>query len=147
MIPRYARPEMARIWEDESKFRRWLEVELATCDALAKAGQIPKEAAATIRSKARFEVGRIREIEATVQHDVIAFLTNVAEHVGPDARYVHLGLTSNDVVDTAQALQITEAIDLLLDDWKELLAAIEKRAFEHKDSTSSCRSISAKDLP
>jgi adenylosuccinate lyase len=132
MIPRYARAEMSRIWGDERKFQRWLDVELAVCDALAAAGEMPREAAATIRSKARFEVERIREIEATVQHDVIAFLTNVAEHVGPESRFIHLGLTSNDVVDTAQALQMVEAADLLVQDLEGLAAAIESRAFEHK---------------
>jgi len=125
---------MAAIWDDESKFRRWLEVELAVCDALAAAGEFPVEAARTIRSKAGFEVARIKEIEATVHHDVIAFLTNVAEHVGPESRYVHLGLTSNDVVDTAQALQIVEAADELIRDWKNLAGVIEARAFEHKNT-------------
>jgi adenylosuccinate lyase len=125
---------MAAIWDDESKFRRWLEVELAVCDALAAAGEFPVEAARTIRSKARFDVARIREIEATVHHDVIAFLTNVAEHVGAESRYVHLGLTSNDVVDTAQALQIVEAADELIRDWRNLADAIETRAFQHKNT-------------
>jgi adenylosuccinate lyase len=134
MIPRYSRPEMGRVWEDERKLQRWLDVELAVCDALASRGQIPKQAAATIRAKARFEVARVREIEATVQHDVIAFLTNVAENVGPEARYIHLGLTSNDIVDTAQALQMVEAGDLLIKGLEGLAAAIEKRAFEHKDT-------------
>ncbi len=132
MIPRYARPEMSRIWDEERRFQRWLEVELAVCDALAAAGQIPRPAAAAIRAKARFDVRRIHEIEQTVQHDVIAFLTNVAEHVGPEARYVHLGLTSNDVVDTAQALQMVEAADLLIRGLESLAAAIETRAFEHQ---------------
>jgi adenylosuccinate lyase len=132
MIPRYARPEMSRIWDEERRFQRWLEVELAVCDALAAAGQIPRPAAAAIRAKARFDVRRIHEIEQTVQHDVIAFLTNVAEHVGPEARYVHLGLTSNDVVDTAQALQMAEATDLLIRGLQGLAAAIETRAFEHQ---------------
>src|SRR5215470_17992125 len=98
MIARYARKEMSRLWEEEHKFGRWLAVEIAVCDALAAAGQIPRKAADVIRAKARFDVARVHEIEATVQHDVIAFLTNVAEHVGPEARYIHLGLTSNDVV-------------------------------------------------
>src|SRR5439155_3115853 len=131
---RYARPEMSRIWEEERRLQRWLDVELAVCDALAAAGQIPMTAAATIRAKARFDAARVREIEATVQHDVIAFLTNVAEQVGPDARYIHLGLTSNDVVDTAQGLQMVEAADLLIRGLEGLAAAIEKRAFEHKDT-------------
>ena len=134
MIARYARPEMSRIWEEERRLQRWLDVELAVCDALAAAGQIPMTAAATIRAKARFDAARVREIEATVQHDVIAFLTNVAEQVGPDARYIHLGLTSNDVVDTAQGLQMVEAADLLIRGLEGLAAAIEKRAFEHKDT-------------
>ncbi len=132
MIPRYTRPEMARIWDDEHRLQKWLDVELAVCDALADRGQIPKPAAANIRTRARFEVKRVREIEATVQHDLIAFLTNLAEHVGPDARYIHLGLTSNDVVDTAQALLMVEASELLIKDLEGLANAIEKRAFEHK---------------
>jgi adenylosuccinate lyase len=139
MIERYARPVMAAIWDDESKFRRWLQVELAVCDALAKAGEIPAAAAAVIRARGRFEVVRIREIEATVQHDVIAFLTNLAEHVGPESRYIHLGLTSNDVVDTAQALQIVEAADALIGDWRDLSRAIESRAFEHKNTVMAGR--------
>src|SRR6266850_3876422 len=132
MIPRYSRPEMSRIWDDEHTFQKWLEVELAVCDALADRGLIPKQAAANIRSRARFDVARVREIEATVQHDVIAFITNVAEHVGPDAQYIHLGLTSNDVVDTALALLMVEASELLMKDLEGLAGAIEKRAFEHK---------------
>src|SRR5262245_49586545 len=132
MIARYSRPAMARIWDDESKFRRWLDVELAVCDALAGQGRIPQEAAAAIRRKAGFDLSRIQEIEATVQHDVIAFLTSVAEIVGPESRYIHLPLTSNDVVDTAQALQLKEAMDLLLVGLEGLRAAVEARAFEHK---------------
>jgi adenylosuccinate lyase len=132
MIARYSRPAMSRIWDEESRFRRWLEVELAVCDAWCEAGRIPKQALATIRARAGFDVGRIREIEAVVQHDVIAFLTSVAEKVGPESRYIHLGLTSNDVVDTAQALQLKEATDLLLQGLEGLRQAIETRAFEHK---------------
>ncbi len=134
MIPRYSRPEMARIWDDEHKFQKWLDVELAVCDALADRGLIPKQAAANIRARARYDVARVREIEAMVQHDLIAFITNVAEHVGPDARYIHLGLTSNDVVDTAQALLMIEGSELLLKDLEGLANAIEKRAFEHKNT-------------
>ncbi len=134
MIPRYTRPEMGRIWDEQRKFEAWLRVELAVCDALASRGLIPKPAAATIRSVARFDVKRIQEIEATVQHDVIAFLTSVAESVGPESRYIHLGLTSNDVVDTAQSLQLVEAADLCVQGVEGLAAAIEKRAFEHKDT-------------
>jgi len=139
MIPRYSRPEMSRIWDDEHKFQKWLDVELAVCDALADRGQIPKQAAANIRAKARFEVKRVREIEATVQHDVIAFITNLAEHVGPDARYIHLGLTSNDVVDTATALLMIEASELLMKDLEGLATAVEKRAFEHKNTVMAGR--------
>ena len=134
MIPRYSRPEMTRIWEDERKLQRWLDVELAACDALADRGLIPKQAAANIRARARFDVKRVKEIEATVQHDVIAFINNVAENVGPDAWYIHLGLTSNDVVDTAQALQMVEAAELLIKGLEGLAGAIEKRAFEHKNT-------------
>ena len=134
MIPRYSRPEMARVWDDGHKFQKWLDVELAVCDALADRGLIPKQAAANIRARARYDVARVREIEATVQHDVIAFITNVAEHVGPDARYIHLGLTSNDVVDTALALLMIEASELLMKDLEGLASAIEKRAFEHKNT-------------
>ncbi len=134
MIARYARPEMSRIWDEGRRLQRWLDVELAVCDALAAAGTIPKAAAANIRARARFDAERVRTIEATVQHDVIAFLTNVAEHVGPEARYIHLGLTSNDVVDTAQALQMVEAADLLIADLEALAKALETRAFEHKNT-------------
>jgi adenylosuccinate lyase len=132
MIPRYSRPQMASIWDEEAKYRRWLEVEIAVAEAQAEAGLIPKDAVAAIKKKAAFDVKRIHEIEATVQHDVIAFLTSVAERVGPESRFVHLGLTSNDVVDTAQALQLTAAADLLLAGVEGLRAAVEKRAFEHK---------------
>src|SRR5262245_35358450 len=132
MIPRYSRPAMTRIWSDDSRFGRWLEVELAATDALAAAGRVPKAAAAVIRKRAGFDLARIREIEATVQHDVIAFLTSVAGKVGPESRFIHLGLTSNDVVDTAQALQIVEAVDLLLAGQEGLSKAVETRAFEHK---------------
>ena len=104
MIPRYTRPEMGRIWTDENKFQKWLDVEIATAEVEAEAGLIPKTAARAIRKKARFEVERILEIERQVKHDVIAFTTNVAEHVGREGRYLHYGLTSNDVVDTAQAI-------------------------------------------
>ena len=140
MIPRYARAEMSRIWDDERKFQCWLDVEIAACDALAAAGDIPKEAAATIRKKARFDLKRIREIEATVHHDVIAFLTSVAESVGPESRYIHLGLTSNDVVDTAQALQMVEAADRLVEGLEGLADAIRKRALEHRHTVMIGRS-------
>ena len=132
MIARYTRPEMGRIWTDAHRLQKWLEVELAVCDALAEAGEIPKEAAATIRAKAAFDPERVLEIEKTVQHDVIAFLTNVAEHVGPDSRFIHLGLTSSDVVDTAQALLLRDAADRILAGVDRLRSAVKQRALEHK---------------
>ena len=132
MIPRYTRPEMGRIWTDAHRLEKWLEVELAVCDALAEAGEIPKDAAANIRAKAAFDPERVLEIEKTVQHDVIAFLTNVAEHVGPDSRFIHLGLTSSDVVDTAQALLLQEAADRILEGVDRLRESVKKRALEHQ---------------
>src|SRR2546422_2343681 len=130
MIARYTRPEMGRVWSDENKFKRWLEVEIAAAEAEADAGLIPKSAAGAIRRRGRFDVNRILEIEKRVKHDVIAFTTNVAEHVGRQARYLHYGLTSNDVVDTAQALLVREASELLLAGLRRLGQAFEKRAFE-----------------
>ncbi|TAM84288.1 MAG: adenylosuccinate lyase [Acidobacteria bacterium] len=132
MIPRYTRPEMGAIWSDENKFQKWLDVEIATAEAEAEAGLIPKSAARAIRRKGRVDVQRILEIEKEVKHDVIAFTTNVAEHVGREARYLHFGLTSNDVVDTAQSLQIRDASRLLLEDLDRLAAVLKKRAFEFK---------------
>ena len=132
MIPRYTRPEMGRIWTDENKFQKWLDVEIATAEVEAEAGLIPKSAARAIRKKARFEVERILEIERQVKHDVIAFTTNVAEHVGREGRYLHYGLTSNDVVDTAQALLVRDASALLLAGLNRLGEVLKQRAFEFK---------------
>ena len=132
MIPRYTRREMGRIWTDAHRMEKWLEVELAVCDALAEAGEIPREAAANIRKKAAFDAARALEIEKTVQHDVIAFLTSVAEHVGPDSRFIHLGLTSSDVVDTATALLLREAADLILSGIDRLREILKRRALEHR---------------
>lgn len=132
MIPRYTRPEMGGIWTDQNKFQKWLEVEIATAEVEAEAGLIPKSAARAIRRKAGFEVERILEIESRVKHDVIAFTTNVAEHVGREGRYLHYGLTSNDVVDTAQALQVRQASALLLAGQKRLGEVLKKRALEFK---------------
>jgi len=134
MIARYTRPEMGRVWSDENKFKRWLEVEIAAAEAEADAGLIPKSAAGAIRRRGRFDVNRILEIEKRVKHDVIAFTTNVAEHVGRQARYLHYGLTSNDVVDTAQALLVREASELLLAGLRRLGQVLKKRAFEFKDT-------------
>ena len=132
MIPRYTRPAMAALWSDDAKYKAWLRVELAATETLAARGLVPAEDLRTIRSKAAFDLARIEAIEATVKHDVIAFLTSVAEKVGPAARHIHFGLTSSDVVDTAQALLLVEACDLLLSDVDGLLAVLERRAIEHK---------------
>jgi len=132
MIPRYTRPEMGRIWSDQNKFTKWLEVEIATAEVEAEAGLIPKSAARAIRRKGRFDVARILEIEKQVKHDVIAFTTNVAEYVGREARYLHFGLTSYDVVDTAQALQIRDASELLLAGHRRLGEVLKRRAVEFK---------------
>jgi len=134
VIPRYTRPEMARIWSDENRFRTWLAVEVAATETLAAAGIVPKEAAKAIRARADFNVERIFQIEAEVKHDVIAFTTAVAEIVGPHARWFHYGLTSNDVVDTAQALLIQQASSLIAGDLERLAEALERRAWEFKDT-------------
>ncbi len=140
MIERYTRPEMARIWTLENKYRKWLDVELAVCEALAERGVIPAQDYKTIREKAGFDVKRIEEIERETQHDVIAFLTNVAEFVGPSARFIHEGLTSSDVLDTAFGLLLTEASELLLEDMGKLLPVLKRRAFEFKDTVQIGRS-------
>jgi adenylosuccinate lyase len=134
VIPRYTRPEMARIWSDENRFRTWLAVEVAATETLAAAGIVPKEAAKAIRARAGFNVDRISQIEAEVKHDVIAFTTAVAEIVGPHARWFHYGLTSNDVVDTAQALLIQQASSLIAGDLERLAEVLERRAWEFKDT-------------
>jgi adenylosuccinate lyase len=132
MISRYARSQMTSIWAAETRFRIWFEIEAHALDAMAELGIVPKEAAAAVWERGAFEVERIDAIEAEVKHDVIAFLTNVAEHVGPEARFLHQGMTSSDVLDTCLAVQLARATDLLLDDLDRLLAAIKTRAFEHK---------------
>lgn len=143
MIPRYSRPEMVAIWSPETKFRIWFEIEAHACDALAELGVIPKEAAKTIWEKggaATFDIDRIDEIERETKHDVIAFLTHLSEIVGPDARFVHQGMTSSDVLDTCFNVQLMRASDILLDDLDRLLAALKVRAFEHKDTVTIGRS-------
>jgi adenylosuccinate lyase len=125
---------MGRIWSEQRKYETWLQVELAAADAMAEAGIVPKDAALTLREKGAFDVARIDEIEKITQHDVIAFTTSVAEHVGPSARWLHFGLTSSDVVDTAQAIQMVEACDLILKDMAALADAIETRAMEHRQT-------------
>jgi adenylosuccinate lyase len=132
MIPRYTRPEMGAIWSDARRYETWLEVELAATDALAATGAVPAEDARTLRERAAFDIARIDEIEQTTQHDVIAFTTAVAEKVGPAARWLHFGLTSSDVLDTALALQMRQACDLILTDIDALLAAVKARAQEHR---------------
>jgi adenylosuccinate lyase len=140
MIPRYSRPEMARIWEPENRFRIWFEIEAHACDAQAELGVIPKEAAKAVWERGKWEIARIDEIERETKHDVIAFLTNLAEHVGPEARFVHQGMTSSDVLDTCLAVQMKQASELLLSDLDGLLAALKRRAFEHKMTPTIGRS-------
>ncbi|MDA9500922.1 adenylosuccinate lyase [Bradyrhizobium sp. CCBAU 11357] len=143
MIPRYTRPEMASIWEPQTRFKIWFEIEAHAADALAELGTIPKEAARTVWAKAKdavFDVARIDEIERETKHDVIAFLTHLAEIVGPEARFVHQGMTSSDVLDTCLNVQLTRAADLLLTDLDKVLAALKKRAFEHKMTPTIGRS-------
>ncbi len=140
MIPRYSRPEMVNIWTDQTKYQIWFEIEAHACDALAELGVIPESAAKTIWEKGSFDPARIDEIERVTKHDVIAFLTNVAEYVGEDARFLHQGMTSSDVLDTCLSVQLTRAADILLKDMDALLAAIKKRAFESKDFVTVGRS-------
>jgi len=132
MIERYTNPEMGRIWSDQRKYETWLQVEIAAADAMARAGIVPAEAAAEIRARGAFNVARIDEIERVTQHDVIAFTTAVAEHVGPSARWMHFGMTSSDVIDTAQALQMREACDLILAGLARLMQAVRVRAEEQR---------------
>ncbi len=132
MINRYTRPQMGRIWEPKNGFAKWLQVEILACEAMAEEGLIPKEAFRTIKRKASFSVERILEIEEETKHDVIAFLTNVAEYVGPDSRFIHMGLTSSDILDTSFALLLKEAMTLIVEGTKELMEVIKERAQEHK---------------
>ena len=140
MIPRYSRPEMTSIWSEESKFQIWYEIEAHACDAQAKLGVIPAEAAATIWQRGAFDIDRINEIERETKHDVIAFLTNLAEHIGEDARFVHQGMTSSDVLDTTLSVQLVRATDLMLVGLDRLLAGLDKRAHEHKRTATIGRS-------
>jgi len=132
MIARYTHPEMGRLWSDQRRFETWLQVEIAAAEAMADGGIVPAEAAREIRERAVVDVKRIDEIEAVTRHDVIAFTTSIAEHVGPSARWLHFGLTSSDVIDTALALQLREACDLVLADLDALSAAVRGRADEHR---------------
>ena len=140
MIPRYSRPEMAAIWEPENKFRIWFQIEAHACDAQAKLGVIPQDAAKAVWDRGKWEINRIDEIERETKHDVIAFLTNLAEHVGEEARFVHQGMTSSDVLDTCLAVQLSQAADILIKDIDGLLTALKKRAYEHKNTLCIGRS-------
>jgi adenylosuccinate lyase len=140
MIPRYSRPEMVALWEPESRFRIWFEIEAHAMDALADLGVVPREAAKAVWERGGFDVARIDEIEREVKHDVIAFLTSLAEHVGPEARFVHQGMTSSDVLDTCLNVQLARAADMLIRDLDELLAVLRRRAFEFKTTPTIGRS-------
>jgi adenylosuccinate lyase len=140
MIERYTRKEMAQIWEAENRFRIWLEIETLACEMQAELGVIPAAAVKTIREKGNFDIARIDAIEAETKHDVIAFLTSVAEYVGPEARFIHQGMTSSDVLDTCLAVQMVQACDELIQDLDMVLASIKLRAYEHKDTVCMGRS-------
>jgi adenylosuccinate lyase len=140
VIERYSRPEMARIWEPRNRYQKWLDIEIYACEAHADLGNVPRDAVERIKAKADFDVDRIDEIERTVKHDVIAFLTSVADYIGDDSRFVHLGLTSSDVLDTSFAMLLAEASDLIIDDIKRLMEVIKRRAYEHKDTPMMGRS-------
>ncbi|MBN1526158.1 MAG: adenylosuccinate lyase [Candidatus Omnitrophica bacterium] len=132
MIPRYSLPEMSALWSDKNRFQKMLDVEIAACEAMAKLGGVPKRALAKIKRKAAFNVGRIAKIEKITNHDVIAFIKNLSEHIGPDAKYVHMGLTSSDVLDTGLSIQLREACDLLIEDVKRLMDVLKKKARQHR---------------
>ncbi len=134
MIRRYVLPQMAQIWNEENKYRKWLEIELLALEAQAELGNVPREAVGEVRAKAAFEVERIEEIEAVTHHDVVAFLTNVNEHVGPNGKYIHYGMTSSDVLDTGLSLQMREAMNLILDAYRALVKTLKAKALEHRDT-------------
>lgn len=140
MIPRYTRPEMGKIWTNENKYMSWLRVEIAACEAWAEIGEIPKAALQKIKERARFDVDRIDEIEETVKHDVIAFLTSVAENVGKESRFIHKGLTSSDVVDTSLSLLMKESADLIIADIGQMMEVLKRQAFKYKDTPCMGRS-------
>jgi adenylosuccinate lyase len=140
MIPRYTREKMGRIWTDQNRLEKWLQIEVLACEALAELGEIPREAAQQIAERARFDIERVREIEKTAKHDVVAFITCVGESLGELSRYLHLGLTSSDVLDTSMGLLLREAADIIIADIEELLSVIRQKAFEHKDTVMIGRS-------
>jgi len=140
LIPRYSREKMAAIWSQENKYQKWLDVEVAACEAMVKLGKVPPEALDHIRSRASIDVARIDEIEKTTKHDVIAFVSSLTEKIGEDGRFIHMGLTSSDVLDTALAAQLKEAAGVLLDDLDQLLDVLKKKAFDHKNTLMIGRS-------
>jgi len=140
MIPRYTRPEMGRIWTDQRKYETWLEIELLVCEALSQLGEIPAEALKEIKEKASFDARRVDEIEKVTKHDVLAFLTNVGESIGPLSRYLHYGLTSSDILDTSLALLLKEASDLILQDLHRVLKVLKEKAFQYKETSMIGRS-------
>ncbi|MGD0279722.1 MAG: lyase family protein, partial [Smithella sp.] len=140
MIPRYSREKMTGIWSQENKYQKWLDVEISACEAMAKLGKIPKKALKNIKEKVSIDAGRIDEIEKTTKHDVIAFLTSLTEKVGEDGRFIHMGMTSSDVLDTAFDIQLKEAAEILLEDIEKLLEVLKRRAFENKNTLMIGRS-------
>jgi adenylosuccinate lyase len=140
MIERYTLPKMGKIWEPYNRFAKWLQVEILVCEAMGKEGMVPRKSLDNIKKKANFSIDRIKEIEAEAKHDVIAFLTNVEEYVGPDARFIHMGLTSSDILDTALALQLKEAMQIIIDDVGGLLDVLKDMAFKHKKTVMIGRS-------
>ena len=140
MIPRYSREIMTKIWSPENKYQKWLDVEILACEAMAKLGKIPKSALKNIKKNVSINVERIDEIEKTTKHDVIAFLTSLTEKVGEDGRFIHMGLTSSDVLDTALAVQLKESAEILLEDIDKLLTVLKRRAFENKNTLMIGRS-------
>lgn len=140
MISRYSREKMTAIWSQENKYQKWLDVEVAACEAMAKLGKVPSEAVKNIKARASINVGRIDEIEKITKHDVIAFVTSLTEKIGEDGRFIHMGLTSSDVLDTALAVQLKEAAEILLDDLDQLLVVLKKKALEHKNTLMIGRS-------
>ena len=133
MISRYSLPQMDKIWSEEEKFNLWLKIEILVCEAWARLGKITDPALKKIKNKAKFDIGRIKEIEGQVRHDVIAFLTNVAEYVGPESRYIHLGLTSSDILDTCLALQMKKASKIIIDDLDQVIEQLRKMALKNKN--------------
>ena len=136
MIPRYSRPEMVKIWSDENKYKIWMEIEFYAVEAMEKLGLVPAGVAKEMWKNGKFDVAKILEIEKTTKHDVIAFLTNLGESIGESSRFVHMGMTSSDVLDTCLSKQLAEASDILLNDLERLLVALKRKSFEYKDFAS-----------